>query len=283
MTERDRFWTEQEIRDRISISTYVFSGFQPICERTLSELTSGGIRKIELSQSPQRYDVSNKESMRFMRELFSSCGIELVAFHCNHVSFDRIRTEQERVETVDVCKKQLDTLMELGGTVWGSHAGTADIIVTKSYEELARYVEGTDVAVTVENFPYVGREVEDRVAFLDSLNHPNAGMILDIGHVIDGSNGNPMAVPGGPTRVIDVCAKHLRHLHMHGFKDGRDHHPPLTDGDTIQWVELFRMLKEVDYPGAFNFEPAGKPLHTDSVERTARFPQEIVALEASQN
>jgi sugar phosphate isomerase/epimerase len=80
--------------------------------------------------------------------------------------------------------------------------------------------------------------------------------------------------------VLELCAERLIHIHMHGFKDGRDHHPPFVEGDSIQWVELFRMLYAKGYAGHMNFEPSGEPVHRESVQATGAVPERIVAMEA---
>lgn len=150
----------------------------------------------------------------------------------------------------------------------------------KSYEELARHVEGTDVAVAIENFTHEEYWVENRVAFLDEIDHPQVGMILDIGHVRNPEGINPMTIPGGPTRVLEMCKNRLCWVHLHGFKDDEDHFPPFADGETIQWVEIFRMLREIGYSRSFNFEPKGEPRHLNTLEETAKAPGRIVELEA---
>ena len=53
MSEETGFWTEQEIRDRLSTSTMVFSGFMPVGHLALSELVKHGISKVEVSMSKQ--------------------------------------------------------------------------------------------------------------------------------------------------------------------------------------------------------------------------------------
>ena len=274
------FYTEQEIRDRLSISTLVFFQFRPLGEGALKELTDHGIHRIELLQCPEQYNMTNARSMKLMQAMFDSYGIQVVAYHAHLTHFLDVDSESKRVERVGACRKQIDTMLELGGTVWGSHAGDVNATVVKSYTELARHVEGTQAAITVENFASASTWVEERVAFLDTIDHEQVGMILDIGHVRDDQGRNPMTMPGGPTRVLKMCAKHLRHVHLHGFKDGRDHHPPLVEGDTIQWVELFHMLKTTSYGGAINFEPSGEPIHSTSLPHTAAFPHKIVALAA---
>ena len=85
-------------------------------------------------------------------------------------------------------------------------------------------------------------------------------------------------VPGGPAAILAQCGHRLRHLHLHGFKDGRDHHPPLVDGDEIQWRELFEMVRTVNYPGDFNFEPQGMLADLDTLDYIERAPEGLAAL-----
>jgi sugar phosphate isomerase/epimerase len=77
-----------------------------------------------------------------------------------------------------------------------------------------------------------------------------------------------------------MCRGRLFHTHLHGFKDGRDHFPPFVEGDSIQWVELFRLLHATEYSGPVNFEPSGEPTHHNSLQITAGVPERIVEMEA---
>ena len=281
MSAPDTFYTAEEIQERQSISTLVFRGYRPLGEGTLAELARHGIKKIELLESPEQYDMADPNSMRFVREACQASGIELGAYHAHMTHFSDLDTEADRLERVDQCRRQVDTMLELGGKVWGSHARDPDAAVVKSYEELARHIEGTDAYVTVENFTRPGLGVEDRVDLIGKIDHPRVGMILDIGHVRDEDGVNPMTLSGGPTRVLEQCGHCLRHVHLHGFKEGVDHFPPLVEGDEIQWVELFQQLHAIDYAGLINFEPSGEPRHTGTLEYTARAPARIVELAAS--
>jgi sugar phosphate isomerase/epimerase len=123
--------------------------------------------------------------------------------------------------------------------------------------------------------------VEDRMAFLDQIDHPQVGLILDVGHVRNLNGANPMTIPGGPTSVLQRCGARLRHVHLHGFKDGVDHFPPFVKGDTIQWAELFRMFYDVGYPGYMNFEPSGEPRHQNVLPAVANIPERIVEVATS--
>ena len=275
----ENFYTVQQIKDRLSISTYVFWGHRPFGERALEELVRHGIVRIELLESPEQYDMSDKRSMKWVGESCRSCGVEVVAYHCFKTNFSDIDGEVQRQERVDRCRHQIDTMLELGGKLWGSHAMDPDDVMVKSYEELARHIEGTEAAITVENTTR-GPQIEDRVEFLDAMDHSQVGMILDIGHVRNADDLNPMTLPGGPTQILEQCGHRLRHIHLHGFKKGQDHHPPLVEGDEIQWVELFDMLRKIGYPGVLNFEPRGEPSHSNSVEYAGQAPERIVELAA---
>ena len=278
MSNRKSFFTLEEIRQRLSISTLVFHGFRPIGEAGLEELARHDIRRIELIESPEQYDLAEPSSMRHIGDACTQCGIQVVAYHAYKTSFADVDTDSKRQERVDLCRRQIDTLLELGGTLWGSHAGEGDDIVEKSYQELARHVEGTVSTIAVENFGREGVTVEDRVAFLDRMDHPQVGMILDIGHERNAEGVNPMTLPGEPTALLERCGHRLRHLHLHGFKEGRDHHPPLVDGDEIQWRELFEMVRAVNYPGDFNFEPRGMLTDLETLDYIERAPEKLVDL-----
>ena len=291
MSEETGFWTEQEIRDRLSTSTMVFSGFMPVGHLALSELVKHGISKVEVSMSAEQFELMSFESMEHMGSILAAFGIGVVGYHGSRTNFDNVETEAARVARMDICKRQIDTMLKLGGTVWSCHAAVANATVVKSYEELLRYVTGTNVAVAVENFDCVIPEasVEKRVEFLDALDSEQAGLVLDIGHVRNKNGANPLTIPGGPERVIELCGKHLKSLHLHGFKNDVDHWPPLVEGDTIQWPELFLSLCNAGYSGPINFEAQGthytdvrkgKDKTLSSLRTTlgnvSRFPREVV-------
>ena len=271
------FYTVEELRRRLSISTLVFWQYRPVDERSLEEVARQGIGRIELLESPEQFDMSDPGSMRLVGEACRAAGVSLGAYHAQKTNFTDIDTDNKRRELVDFCRRQIDTLAELGGNIWGCHVRHGDAVALRSYEELARHVESTPVSIMVENFAAKGLSVEDRMAFLEELDHPQVGLILDIGHLRDDARRNPMTLPGGPNRILRGCADRLKHIHLHGFKQGRDHFPPLAEGDEIQWIELFRGLHQIGYQGYINFEPAGEPRHQGSLQATGEMPERIVA------
>ena len=280
MSERKEFYTVEELRKRLSISTFVFWKHQPVSERSLEEISRHGIKRIELLESREQFDMTDIRSMKIIGQACESCGIKIVAYHAHQTCFSGLHTEEKRLARVDLCRRQIDTMLELGGIYWGSHADYADAITRLCIEELAQHVEGTEAVIVIENFYDQGVRVEDRMAYLDELNHPQVGLLLDVGHVLNPENVNPMILEGGPTKIIQMCGSRLRHIHLHGYKDAVDHHPPMVERDVIKWVELFRQLHAVGYSGVMNFEPMGLPHHKNTIEAVAAVPKRIVEMEA---
>jgi sugar phosphate isomerase/epimerase len=267
----------EAIRGRCAISTIVFWGFQPVEEKALGRIADAGIGKIELLESPEQFDLSDRNSMGSIGAACRRAGLSIASYHAHKVKPNGM--DADGVEKlVDVCKRQIETLQEAGGDFWASHARQADEAVYSLYGKLVRFVEGTRVRLGVENFVQPGTWVRDRMAFLRKLEHPQLGLLLDIGHVMEESGVNPMTRPGGPAAVLDMCGDKLFHLHLHGFKDGIDHHPPLCAGDEIRWGELVRELWRRDYRGHLCFEAVGLPRHGDSIGKTAEMPEKIASL-----
>lgn len=279
MTEPVNYYTADEIRQRLSISTLVFQGYRPFGDESMQELVKNNITRIELVESPDQYDLSDIRAMRLVDETCRRCGIEVAAYHAYLTSFVGVETEAQRQERVDVCRRQIDTLLELGGTFWCCHAAEGDGTVEKSYVDLARHIEGTKAVIAVENFNRAGVQVDDRVVFLDHLDLPNVGMILDVCHEYKADGANPMAIPGEARSTIEKCGRHLRHIHLQGFKDGDGHHPPLIEGDKLQWREIFATLASIDYPGEFTFEPRGMLQNLETLDYIGKAPERLAALQ----
>ena len=76
MSEETGFWTEQEIRDRLSTSTMVFWGFMPVGYQALSELVKHGISKVEVSMSAEQFELTSTESREHMGSILAAFGID---------------------------------------------------------------------------------------------------------------------------------------------------------------------------------------------------------------
>ena len=74
MSEEDACFTAEQVRKRLSISTLVFWCFRPVGERSLQECARLGIRRIELVESREQFDMAQ------MRHVLDRFG---VVSHCH--------------------------------------------------------------------------------------------------------------------------------------------------------------------------------------------------------
>ena len=107
-------YSEQEIGKRQSISTLVFHGYRPVAERALADLAHDGIEQIELLESPDQFDMTDSHSIGWINEACRAQGIRIAAYHCWKTHFNDIDTEVMRVQRVDRCRAQIDTMLEVG-------------------------------------------------------------------------------------------------------------------------------------------------------------------------
>ena len=268
-------YTEEEIRNRLSVSTYIYKGHRSLSVKTLRELAENGFQRIELLESPDQYDMTRLDSMQHVFNDCREAGVEICAYHAFKTDLSEISTSEARQRSIDRCKRQIDTLREAGATIWGSHIRAVDTRTQECLVELLDYIEGTDVVIVLENFNRDHCRLPDRIETLKRIDHPHLGLVLDIGHVRNDQGENPMTLPGGPTETLRLCGNQLKFVHLHGFVE-TDHYPPFAEGDGIKWGELFRQLHTIGYGGLFNFESKGEAFHDNTLEQLSRVAENIV-------
>lgn len=242
-------------------------GYEPVSDAALKKIAETGVCGIELLQSPDQFDLENKKSAANISRMCRDRGMTIKAFHSHSVTFDEVDTMRAFLSRLDTCYRQIDNLVEVGGIIWASHAHQIRTVEKRAFEALALYIENLPLRIGIENFTGPGMWVDDRLTFIGELNHPKIGLLLDIGHVRDVRGNNPMTIPGEASLLIHKVAGRLYHIHLHGFRNGVDHYPPMCNNDEIQWREIFSSLIDIEYDGLYNFEPKGMPTHDNTFEK----------------
>ena len=270
MVQADTFYTAQEVRARLGISTMVFDDDTPLDRDAFRVIADAGIATVEIID---RREVFQEEDPASMADVVANCrdfGLTVTSFHSRSVRFNERGVGPE----VERSKRMIDHLLALRGKVWGTHAKTQDPETRAGYEALARHYEGADVSLVVENFN--AQPIREVIEWIDGLGHPQVGMILDVGHEITPEGQDVFTFPGKPTEILHAIGPRLRHVHLHDFRDGVDHYPPF-EGE-LQWVELFRALKAINYRGAILFEPASQGDAPDTIRKVGRVPERLAAM-----
>ena len=275
------FYTEKEIRNRLAVSTFIFRRKRPLDRETLGEIKKNDIGTIEIGfpEDPDHFALDDPKSMKIIKDTCNDLGLAVGTYHSGQTNFE-VDSEAERRKRVDNCKRQIGTLLWMGGNIWGCHGRVKTPATWKSLEELLRHFEGEDVHLLVENFG-PGQTIEDNIEFIDSIGHPQLGMIIDIGHVRNSEGQNPMTLSGVPTEKFHKVGSRLRHVHLHDFYDGIDHRAPF-DGN-MPWLEIFQALYDIDYKGFIHFEVAPPPRSVDALPKIKEVPKKIMELHAHQD
>ena len=87
MAKPSDYYTADEIRQRLSISTLVFQGYRPFSEQALEQLAENNITRIEIVESPDQYDLGDIRSMRLVDATCRKSGIEVAAYHAYKTRF----------------------------------------------------------------------------------------------------------------------------------------------------------------------------------------------------
>ena len=141
------FYTAEQVRSRLGISTYVLYGQMPLQRKAMELIAKAGIAAIEILD--QREDFQ-EEAPRTMREIAAACresGVSVTSFHSRSVDFHELGLNAE----IERSKRVIDHLLDIGGTVWGTHVRIMHKETRLGYEALAKYCEGENMKLVIEN------------------------------------------------------------------------------------------------------------------------------------
>lgn len=270
----DGFFSADELRARLGVSTVVIDEDTPLDCKVFSSIAGAGIATVEIIDRRDEFHEEDPASMAGVVAACRGAGLTVTSFHSRSVQFQERGVEAEVARS----RRMVDHLLSIGGTVWGTHAAIEEPETTEGYAALAEHYADEDLSLVVENFARPGQQIEDVIAWLDRMDHARVGMILDVGHELTDEGENVFTVAGQPTRLLRAIGPRLRHIHLHDWRDGRDHHAPFTGA--LQWVEVFRGLRETDYGGAVLFEPGPGPDTLRTLWGVGEVPERIVAMAA---
>ncbi len=162
--------------------------------------------------------------------------------------------DRSRKEALSHLHRIVNQCKELGGStvylVPGADGSQAAL--SRYAESLATAAEGAaalGITIGVEHFP--GTALPTAAAtleFIEAIDHPNLGLLFDIGHV--------QISDEDPAGVVRRAGKRLAYVHLDDNDGEGDLHWALLDGIlTVETLcDMFLALKEIDYTGAISLE-----------------------------
>jgi sugar phosphate isomerase/epimerase len=207
-----------------------FTAFEVLCfPREIWDL-HGDLREIR----PREY-----------KKIFDDHGIELIGLHLGAIMTP---TEERRRVLTDYAKRAIDVAEEIGVKIivegGPDRAGQAFHPFLDSLEELAKYLDGKDVKIALEN--HYGnwiQFIQDYEFIFDRIDSPSIGITLDTGHFTSAGVD--------PAEVAHRFANKIYHVHIKDHIGTRS--VPLGTGQTEN-KEMVQVLKAAGYDGYLSQE-----------------------------
>ena len=124
---------------------------------------------------------------------------------------------------------------------------------------LSEYVEGTGVTLCLENLAGIAvtRTAGSLLQFIADAGGKNMAICLDTGHLhLTNSRGDTNLTHGDFIREAGDCLQALHIVDNNGEKD--THQMPFSARTGVDWVDVMRGLRDIDYKGLFNLEILGE-------------------------
>ena len=120
----------------------------------------------------------------------------------------------------------------------------------ESLRKIADHVKGKDVYICLENLRSFISNADQILSIIESVGSERLGICLDTGH---------LNIADKDQRAFILRAgKHLRALHIADNEGERDQHMMPFGRGNVNFLEVVRALREVDYEGLFNLEIPGE-------------------------
>ncbi|MBN1676031.1 MAG: sugar phosphate isomerase/epimerase [Kiritimatiellae bacterium] len=280
-TETVCAWTADEITARLafSISAFQFrkTAYGP---REIAEVRAAGITRLELDFV--QFDYRDRAQRAALTRECAKQGVTIVSFHgqCKLETRPPIHAEDEAVRKKAV-REEVGWVRaaaeELGASLYVTHINRPTPATVRSFHEILDRTADLPLTIVLENCGPI--KIRDAIDLVDRFGSARFKLNLDIGHEhID--RVNPLTRAETARAAVSQCGARLVHTHLHDTVD-HDHYAPFHPAGRIQWAEVFRGLRDIDYQGLFLFEL----LTRDGTEATLReslaavraFPERLAA------
>lgn len=161
-------------------------------------------------------------------DMYEAMGIKNMVLHCDNL-FDTDLTRQQKIE------KNIEKL-----------------------RQLAQYIKDKDITICLENLrvtvpgknELIDRNVDDLLYIIDKIGSDRFGICLDTGHL--------NLTDKNHVEFILKAGDKLKALHITDNEGVTDQHMmPFTRGN-IDFVEIVKTLKKINFSGPFNYEIPGE-------------------------
>jgi sugar phosphate isomerase/epimerase len=249
---------------RIGLSTGCFYN-QSIFD-CLPLIRESGFSTIEVCSSPGHLDFHDETAVCRAARRIAEFGMEAYSLHAPFapsIDISSPDAAQRKASVAEICKAAKAAAL-LRAHYFVLHPGPEDPAPTPKEEQLPRMqhvIESIDaiarrchelgvICVLENKLPHLlFGNTSDILWILDGLSAAEVGACLDTGHAF---------LSGDIHNLIHKLAGHLRMIHAHDNRGGRDDHYAPGDGN-ISWPQFLQDLVQIQFHGAFILEMGGRP------------------------
>lgn len=279
---------------KIGVSSYSFQQLISKGEMTQADCVEKakalGFDAIEFIDLSPEEGYTKKEYAELIKKRADKAGIEITAYTVGA----RLVTEtpEETAEEIRKCKENVDIAEILGAKLmrhdayfWQKKYGSFDLSLPELAEnirEVADYAETKGIRTMIENHGFICQDSERIERIFNAVNHPNFGILCDI--------GNFLCVDENPVSAVSRVAPYAIHAHIkdfyvHGFDYPADgcivtrgcnklKGAPAGYGD-VPVKQCIAILKKAGFEGNFSLEYEGFEDCIPSLEKALAFIKSI--------
>ena len=271
---------------KIGVSSYSYN--QEIVKKgnftqysTIDSAKNIGFETIEFTELIPHNGMTKKEYARLLKEHAKERNIEISAYL---IGANMLKTDESsrKAEIKRVCE-ELDVAAELGVKLFrhdiGGEAKGFDLAIPQIAEnvlEITKYAETIGIKTMSENHGYVFQNGERMEKLVNAVNHPNYGLLCDI--------GNFLCLNEDPVPEIIKIAPYTIHVHAKDFlinkkdictdgvrcyksKAGFVIFPMPVNEGSVPVRQCIEILKNAGYDGCINIEYEGELNCFDGIRR----------------
>lgn len=173
-------------------------------------------------------DEGSLEKLYKWVDLYEAIGIKNMVLHCDELLDQGFSLEERKEKNIEVLKK------------------------------LADYLKGRNITICLENLrtrtisseTSIVETVDDILYLIKALESENFGICLDTGHL-------NLTVKNQREFILKAGSK-LKAIHIADNCGVNDEHKMPFNGGSVDFIEVVKALKEIDYKGLFNLEIPGE-------------------------
>lgn len=255
----------------ISVWSSYFNRLSP--EEAVLAFKEAGLRNMELSRDHGQVLLDRGKQVQTANDFLEFCRKNNFSINQGHICMKDVQQDKPQKD-IDILKKWIEFYKLLniqyivvhigkGLTPPPIHLSTEEIFIRRvdAIRELLKCVEGTKYCLCIENLVANVRTGQEMQALMEAINSPNLGVCYDTGHL------NQVHKIETQENFINCVGKWIKAIHINDNDGMHEQHilpysqcldlPP-HGVHRIEFDEVLRGLKKINFSGTLNFELPGE-------------------------